>query len=65
MDVSSIVGQYFYLIILCNEIHRGADKSLAFPFFLFAAQPKEFLLDGLNKLEQRRHKCVELGEYVE
>jgi hypothetical protein len=34
--------------------------------FLFAAQPKEFCLDGLKKLEQRRHKCVELrGEYVE
>jgi hypothetical protein len=34
--------------------------------FLFAAQPKKFLLDGLKKLEQRSHKCVELrGEYVE
>jgi hypothetical protein len=43
----------------------GADKSLAFPIFLFAAQPKEFFLDGLKKLEQRSHKCVELsGEYV-
>jgi hypothetical protein len=37
-----------------------------FPIFLFAAQPKEFLLDGLKKSEQRSHKCVELrGEYVE
>jgi hypothetical protein len=45
---------------------RGAEKSLAFPIFLFAAQPKEFFLDGLKKLEQRSHKCVELrGEYVE
>jgi hypothetical protein len=45
---------------------RYADKFLAFPIFLFAAQPKEFLLDGLKKLEQRSHKCVELrGEYVE
>jgi hypothetical protein len=34
--------------------------------FLSAAQPKEFFLDGLKKLEQRSHKCVELrGEYVE
>jgi hypothetical protein len=34
--------------------------------FLFAAQQKEFFLDGLKKLEQRRHKCVELREeYVE
>jgi hypothetical protein len=33
---------------------------------LFAAQPKEFFLDVLKKLEQRSHKCVELrGEYVE
>jgi hypothetical protein len=47
-------------------LHRGADKSLAFLIFLFAAQPKEFFLDGLKKLEQRSHKCVELrGEYVE
>jgi hypothetical protein len=37
-----------------------------FPIFLFAAQPKEFFLDGLKKLEQRSHKCVELREeYVE
>jgi hypothetical protein len=37
-----------------------------FPIFLFAAQPKEFFLDGLQKLEQRSHKYVELrGEYVE
>jgi histone-lysine N-methyltransferase SETMAR len=26
----------------------------------FAAQPKEFFLDELKKLEQRSHKCVEL-----
>jgi hypothetical protein len=37
-------------------------KSLAFPIFLFAAQPKEFFSDGLKKLEQRSHKCVELRE---
>jgi hypothetical protein len=36
------------------------------PIFLFAAQPKVFLLDGLKKLQQRSHKCVDLrGEYVE
>jgi hypothetical protein len=47
-----------------KDIRRGTDKSLA--FFLFAAQPKEFFLDGLKKLEQRSHKCVELrGQYVE
>jgi hypothetical protein len=43
-----------------KTICRGADKSLAFPIFLFATQPKEFFLDGLKKLEQRSHKCVEL-----
>jgi histone-lysine N-methyltransferase SETMAR len=26
----------------------------------FAAQQKEYFLDGLKKLEQRSHKCVEL-----
>jgi hypothetical protein len=30
--------------------------------FLFAAQPKEFFLNVLKKLEQRSHKCVELRE---
>jgi hypothetical protein len=49
-----------------EEIRRSADKSLAFPIFLSAAQSKEFFLDGLKKLGQRSHKCVELkGEYVE
>jgi hypothetical protein len=48
------------------DVPRNADKSLAFPIFLFAAQPKYIFLDGLKKLEQQRHKCVELrGEYVE
>jgi hypothetical protein len=37
-----------------------------FYILLFAAQPKEFFLDGLKKLEQRSHKRVNLsGEYVE
>jgi hypothetical protein len=50
-----------------TAIRRGADdKSLACPIFISAAQPKEFFLDVLKKLEQRSHKCVELrGEYVE
>jgi hypothetical protein len=33
---------------------------MSFWVFLFAAQPKEFFFDGLKKLEQRSHKCVEL-----
>jgi hypothetical protein len=41
------------------------DDTSAFHIFLFAAQPQEFFLDGLKKLEQRSHKCVELrGKYV-
>jgi hypothetical protein len=49
-----------------GSIRKGADKSLARSISLSAAQPKEFFLDGLKKLEQKRHKCVELrGEYVE
>jgi hypothetical protein len=39
---------------------RGTDKSLAFPISWFAVQTKEFVLDGLKKLEQQSHKCVEL-----
>jgi hypothetical protein len=31
-----------------------------FPIFLFAAQPNEFFLDKLKKLEGRSHKRVEL-----
>jgi hypothetical protein len=42
------------------NIRRGADKSSAFPIFLFVAQPKEFFLDGLKKLEQRSRKCMDL-----
>jgi hypothetical protein len=49
-------------------IRRGADKSLAFPlsYFPICSTTKIIFLDGLKKLEQRSHKCVELrGEYVE
>jgi hypothetical protein len=53
-------------VAIPSEISRGADKSLAFPIFLFTAQPKELFFHELKKLEQRRHKCVDLrGEYVE
>jgi hypothetical protein len=49
-------------------IHRGADKSLAFPisYFPVCSTTKRFSLDGLKKSEQLSHKSVELrGEYVE
>jgi hypothetical protein len=50
----------FFFILMTGLLCRAADKSLAFPVFLLATQPKEFFLDGLKKLEQRGHKCVEL-----
>jgi hypothetical protein len=45
---------------LQSTVRRGADKPLAFPIFLFVAQPEEFFLDGLKKLVQRSHKRVKL-----
>jgi hypothetical protein len=38
-----------------------------FPVFIFATEPKEFFLAGSKKLEQRSHKCMQLGGggYVE
>jgi hypothetical protein len=51
---------YVFHSLKAQNLRRGADKSLAFPIFLFAAQTKYFFLDGLKKLEQRSHKCVEL-----
>jgi hypothetical protein len=67
ISVDQHFSEYLELTLPAHRvIHRGADKSLAFPIFLFAAHPKEFFLDGLKKLEQRSHKCVELKrEYVE
>jgi hypothetical protein len=43
---------YFTILFEPHKLRRSADKSLASPIFLFAAQPKEFFLDGLKKLEQ-------------
>jgi hypothetical protein len=45
------------MMVLIVEYSIGMLISLW--LFLFAAQPKEFFLDGLKKLEQRIHKCVE------
>jgi hypothetical protein len=55
-------------VVEFHHILRGADKFwlFLFPIFLFATQPKGFFLDGLKKLKQRSHKCMELRrEYVE
>jgi hypothetical protein len=63
---------------IINQFKRGSNPEtghyccvyvgvlISLWLFLFAPQPKEFFLDGLKKLQQRSHKCVELrGEYVE
>jgi hypothetical protein len=52
------------------EVRRCADKSLYFPisYFPICSTTKGYIyiLDELEKLEQRSHKCVELkGKYVE
>jgi hypothetical protein len=56
-------------VLTWRHRYAGALRSLwlfLFSIFLFAAQPKEFFLDLLKKIEQGSHKCVELrGEYVE
>jgi hypothetical protein len=37
-------------ILLFNRLRRGADKSLAFPIFLFAAQPKRIFLGCVKEV---------------
>jgi hypothetical protein len=63
------IGFQVITAVTIERIHNGADKSLAFPTFLFfylQHNQKIFSWIGLKKLEQRIHKCVELkGEYVE
>jgi 4-amino-4-deoxy-L-arabinose transferase-like glycosyltransferase len=65
MKESYIHSETFYSGIL----YVGMLISLwlfLFPIFLFAGQPKEFLLERLKKSEQQSHKYVELRvEYVE
>jgi hypothetical protein len=51
---------------LQRAILTGADNFLAFPVSYFSAQPIQFFLDGLKKLEPQSDKWVELrGEYGE
>jgi hypothetical protein len=57
---------------LCQAVHESGRKFVEYVrvlislrLFLLTAQPKEYILDGLKKLEQRSQKCVELrGEYI-
>jgi hypothetical protein len=46
------IQSHMWVQLFQRNICRSADKSLAFPIFLFAAQQNEFFLDGLKKLEQ-------------
>jgi hypothetical protein len=62
MDIARLTDSWFfqYVGVLINL------WLYLFPIFLFPSRPKEFFLDGLKKLKQGSHKCVELrGEYVE
>jgi hypothetical protein len=52
MELASVVQE--------AKVHRYIVVVISFWLFLFAAQPKEFFLDGSKKSEQRSHKCVEL-----
>jgi hypothetical protein len=72
MHVETVAVGHIHFPLKCDllsghpssSLRMGADKSLAFPIFLFAAQPKECLLYGLKKSEQRSHRCVELRENI-
>jgi hypothetical protein len=64
MNLISTLVLYFFNHLRKDQIYVGVLISLW--LFLFAAQPKEFFLDGLKKLEQRSYKYMELRrEYVE
>jgi hypothetical protein len=49
-----------YIVRTGHGIVKYVGVLISLWLFLFVAQPKEFFLDGLKKLEQRSHKCVEL-----
>jgi hypothetical protein len=60
-----------YIPNKCLERHSYVGVLISIWLFCFtcgwfAAQPKEFFLGALKKLEQRSHKGMELrGEYIE
>jgi hypothetical protein len=56
----TVIYIFFCFFSPCKYVW-GADKSLGFLIFLFAAQQKESFLDGLKKLEQRSHKLWSSG----
>jgi hypothetical protein len=61
--LSGFPTKILYAFFTSHACYVGLLISLwlfLFPIFLFAAQPEEFFLDGLKKLEERSYKCVEL-----
>jgi hypothetical protein len=63
MNLSLLVGLRF---VVSSSPTTYVGVLISLWLFLFAAQPNEFFLVWLKKLEQRSHKCMELrGEYVE
>jgi hypothetical protein len=49
-----------------RRLYIGVLINLWLFLFSYLQRNKKIVLDGLKKLEQRSHKCVELkGEYVE
>jgi hypothetical protein len=63
---SNILINVLVLSVFSTWPNQYVGVLISLWLFLFPAQPKEFFFDGLKKLEQRSHKCVELrGEYIE
>jgi hypothetical protein len=61
-----LIGTRSHDLLVCSIVRFYVGVLICLWLFLFAAQPEEFFLDGLKKLEQQSHKCVELrGEHVE
>jgi hypothetical protein len=55
------VQRHFKVCLCLIQIRVIIGVLISLWLFLFAAQPKEFFLDGLKKLEHRNHKLAELG----
>jgi hypothetical protein len=45
-----------WLMTVAKQISKYLEVLISLWLFLFVAQPKEFFLDGLKKLEQRSRK---------
>jgi hypothetical protein len=59
--MGSIPALYSYGLGFTSQLGDYVGLLISLWLFLFASQPKEFVLGELKKLEQRSHKCVELS----